>query len=340
MTTNSDLQPEHRMNRRRELLIALGMGAFVAPFGARAQPAGRIFQIGYIGNSSRALELSLVDGFRQGLRERGYTEGSNINVQYRWADGEPRAFQALITELIARNVEVLVVSGTPAALAAKKATSTVPIVMATVGDAVGAGIIPSLARPGGNITGLTSLVTQLEGKQVQILHELVPKIRHLALLVNLDNPLTPPVLKSTLAAAHSFRIPVRVFDVRTRNELEPAFDAIAKAKSDALVVLPDRTILASRARLVQFAAQRRLPAIYPFSEFVEEGGLIFYGPNFADMFRRAASYVDKILKGATPADLPVEQPTKFELVVNLKTAKALGIKIPNSILVGADRVIE
>jgi putative ABC transport system substrate-binding protein len=328
------------VNTRRKLLVALGISAFVAPFGARTQPAGKISQIGYIGNSTQALESSLIDGFRQGLRERGYTEGNNIIVQYRWADGKPDAFPALITELIARNVEVLVVSGTPAALAAKKATSTVPIVMAAVGDAVGAGIIPSLARPGGNITGLTTLVTQLEGKQIQILHELVPKIRHLALLVNPDNPLIPPVLNATLAAAHTLRIPVRVYDVRTRNELGLAFDAIAKAKSDALAVLPDRTILSDRARIVQFAAQRRLPAIYPFSEFVEEGGLIFYGPNFADMFRRAASYVDKILKGARPADLPVEQPTTFELVINMKTAKALGITIPNSILLRADRVIE
>ena len=328
------------MNTRREFIVVLGAGLLSAARGTHAQQVVKVPQIGYVGNSTPALEAALVDGFRQGLRERGYTEGNNIVVQYRWADGKPDAFPALITELIARNVEVLVVSGTPATLAAKTATSTVPIVMAAVGDAVGAGIIPSLARSGGNISGLTTLVTQLEGKLVQILHELVPKIRRLALLVNPDNPLIPPVLKSTLAAAHSLQIPVRVYDVRTRNELEPAFDAITKAKSDALVVLPDRTILPSRARIVQFAAQRRLPAIYPFSEFVEDGGLIFYGPDFADMFRRAASYVDKILKGAKPADLPVEQPTTFELVINLKTAKALGIKIPQELLLQANKVIE
>ena len=331
------------MNNRRKLVIALGAGglgagALAMPFAAFAQPAGKIVQIGYLGNSTPALEFELAGAFRQGLHELGYIEGKNIFIHYRWAEGRNDIFPALIAELLALNVEVLVTSGTPAVVAAKKATTTTPIVFAAMGDAVGVGIISSLARPGGNITGLTTLA--LEGKKLQILRELVPKMNRLALLVNPDNPVTPQVLKATLAAAHTLRISVREFDVRTRNELEPAFNSIAKAKFDGLMVLPDRTILSVRAQVVQFAAKQRLPAIYYFSEFVEEGGLVFYGPNYADMFRRAATYTGKILKGAKPADLPVEQPTKFELVINAKTAKALGIKIPNSILVQTTKVIE
>jgi putative ABC transport system substrate-binding protein len=328
------------MNSRRKLVIALGAGLLAAPFAAFAQLAGKMFQIGYLGNSTPTMESSLVDAFRQGLRERGYIEGKNIFIHYRWAEGKSEAFPSLIAELLALNVEVLVTSGTPAAVAVKRATTTTPIVLAAVGDAVAAGIIPSLARPGGNITGLTTLASQLEGKKIQILHELVTKIRRLALLVNPDNPLTPPVLQSTLAAARTLRISTQVYDVRNKSELEPAFDAIAKGKFDGLMVLPDRTILSVRERVVQLAAQHRLPTIYSFSEFVEEGGLVFYGPHFEDMFRRAATYVDKILKGAKPADLPVEQPTKFELMINRKTAKVLGLAISQSLLLQADKLIE
>jgi putative ABC transport system substrate-binding protein len=328
------------MNCRRKLVIALGAGLLAAPFAAFAQPAGKMFQIGYLGNSTPTMESSLVDAFRQGLRERGYIEGKNLFIHYRWAEGKSEAFPSLIAELLALNVEVLVTSGTPAAVAAKRATTTIPIVLAAVGDAVAAGIIPSLARPGGNITGLTTLAAQLEGKKIQILHELVTKIRRLALLVNPDNPLTPPVLQSTLAAARTLRMSTQVYDVRNKSELEPAFDAIAKGKFDGLMVLPDRTILSARERVVQLAAQHRLPTIYSFSEFVEEGGLVFYGPHFEDMFRRAATYVDKILKGAKPADLPVEQPTKFELMINRKTAKVLGLAISQSLLLQADKLIE
>ena len=328
------------MITRRRIIVALGAGALTTPLGARAQPAGKIFQIGYVGNSTPSGETSLVDAFRQGLRERGYTEGKNIVVHYRWAEGKPDVFPALVAELLALNVDVLVVSGTPATLAAKKATSTGPIVIAAVGDAVGSGIVSNLAKPGGNITGLTSFATELEEKRIQILHELAPNGRSIALLTNSSNPLTPRILKSTLAAARSLRIATQVHDVRSADEVEPAFAAIAKAKPHALAVLPDRAILSYRKRIVRFAKQQRLPAIYPFSEFVEDGGLIYYGPNFADMFRRAATHVDKILKGARAGDLPVEQPTTFELVINMKTAKALGIKIPNSILVQATKVIE
>ena len=316
------------------------MGALALPLSAFAQVAGKIFQIGYLGNSSPSKEATLVDAFRQGLREHGYIEGKNIVIHYRWAEGKNDPFAPLIAELIALNVEALVISGTPVAFAAKKASTTTPIVLAAVGDAVGTGIIPSLARPGGNITGLTTLAAPIEGKKIQILQELIPKLRRLALLVNPDNPLTPPVLKSALAAAQALNISVREFDVHTGSELQPALDTIAKARFDALIVLPDRSILSARGQVIQTSERHRLPTMYPFSEFVDDGGLVFYGPNFADMFRRSASYVDKILKGAKPGDLPVEQPTKFELVINRKTAKALGLKLPNSILVQATKVIE
>ncbi len=329
------------MITRRKIMIALGAGLLTVVRGAQAQPARKVPQIGYVGNSTPVLESALVEGFRQGLRERGYTEGKTIVVQYRWAEGKIDVMPALVAELIALKVDVLVTSGTPAALAAKQATATLPIVMAAVGDAVGSGLVPSLARPGGNITGLSTLYTQLEGKRIQILHELVPKMKRIALLTNPANAFTALILKSTLAATDALRMAAQVHEVSSVGEFERAFAAIAKTKPDAMAVLADRPFLVSnRPRIVQFAARERLPTIYPFSEFVDEGGLVFYGPNFADMFRRSATYVDKILRGAKPADLPLEQPTKFELIINQRTAKALGIKIPQAILVRADRVIE
>jgi len=329
------------MNKRRQIIVALGAGLLTVARGALAQQTRKVPQIGYVGNSTLALESELVEGFRLGLRERGYVEGKTVLVHYRWAEGKIDALPALVAELIALKVDVLVTSGTPAALAAKKATATLPIVMAAVGDAVGTGIVPSLARPGGNITGLSTLYNQLEGKRIQILHELVPRMKRIALLTNPANPFTTLILKSTRAATDALGLAAQVFEVSAVDEFERAFAAIVKARPDAMAVLADRPFLVSnRTRIVQFAARNRLPAIYPFSEFVEEGGLIFYGPNFADMFRRSATYVDKILKGAKPADLPLEQPTKFELVINRKAARALGLTIPQSLLISADRVIE
>ncbi len=329
------------MNNRRKIIIALGAGLLTAARGAQAQQARKVPQIGYVGNSTPALESALVEGFRQGLRERGYIEGKTVIVHYRWAGGKIDAIPALVAELIALKVDVLVTAGTPGALAAKKATATLPIVMAAVGDAVGTGIVPSLARPGGNITGLSTLYNQLEGKRIQILRELVPKMKRIALLTNPANPFTVLILQSTRAATEALGLAAQVYELSAVGEFERAFAAIAKAKPDAMAVLADRPFLVSnRTRIVEFTAQHRLPAIYPFSEFVEDGGLVFYGPSFADMFRRSATYVDKILKGAKPADLPLEQPTKFELIFNGKTAKALGIKIPNSLLISADKVIE
>jgi len=328
------------MNNRRKLLIAVGVG-LLATRSAYPQSVGKVPKIGYVGNASPSLETALVEGFRLGLRERGYIEGKTIEIQYRWANGKISALPALIAELIALKVDVLVTAGTPAALAAKKATATVPIVMAAVGDAVDSGIVPSLARPGGNITGLSTLYTQLEGKRIQILHELVPKLKHIALLTNPANPFTTLMLKSARAATGARHLATQIYEVSAVGDFEKVFAAIAKSKPDAMAVLADRPFLVSnRQRIVEFAAQNRLPAMYPFSEFMDDGGLVFYGPNFPEMFRRAATYVDKIIKGAKPADLPLEQPTRFEFIVNAKTAKALGLTIPQSLVISADKVIE
>jgi putative ABC transport system substrate-binding protein len=281
-----------------------------------------------------------VEGFRRGLRERGYVEGRDIEVVYRWADGKAEALPVIINELIAQKVDVLVTAGTPSALAAKKATTSVPIVMAAVGDAVSSNIVASLARPGGNMTGLSTLYTQLEGKRMQILHELVPKLKRIALLSNPANPFTALIAKSARAAVEAQGWSWRMFEVSAVADFDSVFAAIANAKLDAMAVLADRPFLVSnRRRIVEFAARQALPAMYPFSEFMDDGGLIFYGPDFPEMFRRSATYVDKILKGAKPAELPIEQPAKFELVVNTRTAKVLGVTVPASILLQATRVV-
>lgn len=327
--------------QRRYFLIAAGalLAAPLKP--ALAQRRGKIFQIGYVGNSTPSAESALVAGFRQGLRERGYTEGKDIVIHYRWAAGQNDLVSEIIAEFVGLNVDVIVTSGTLAPLVAKTATTAIPVVMAASGDPVGSGIVASLSRPGGNITGLSTMYADLEGKRLDILRELVPKLGRLALLANPTQPLTPVTLKATRAAAEALRISIQVHEVRAVDEFERAFAAIAKARPEAMAVLADRPFFfAHRAHIVRLAAQHRLPAIYSFREFVEEGGLVYYGPNFVDLFRRAGIYIDKILKGAKPRDLPIEQPTTFELVINLKTAQALGINIPPSIRLRADRMIE
>jgi putative ABC transport system substrate-binding protein len=329
------------MKTRRQWLIALGASVLAVARGAHAQQARKMPQIGYVGNSTPALEAALVEGFRQGLGERGYIEGKNIVIHYRWAQGKTDAFPTLISELLALNVDVLVTSGTSAAFAAKKATRTTPIVLAAAGDAVGTGLVASLAHPGGNITGISNLYTTLEGKRIEILRDLLPRMRRIALLLSPANPLTPLILKSMRTAAEALQISVQSYDVRVADEFEAVFTTIAEARPDAMAVQGDRTLmLFNRARIVQFAAESRLPTMYGMPEFVADGGLVYYGPDTVDMFRSAAIYVDKILNGAKPADLPLEQPTKFEFVINLKTAKALGLTVPQSLLLRADKVIQ
>jgi len=334
--------------RRRELIALLGGAAVAWPGAVAAQSSDRpgaqqpakLPRIGFLGNSTAELEANLIEPFRDGLRALGYEEGRNIAIEYRWAEGEYRRLPALIAELIARDVDVIVTAGTPASLAVQKATSSIPLVMVAVGDPVATGLVASLARPGGNITGLTSISEELEGKRLQLLREVVPDLSHVAFLWNPASPIQVIIEKEVQAAARVLGMKVLSLGARSAPELDKAFAAILSERPGALVVGADRLFLHNRERIMEFAAQQRLPGLHAYRELVEAGGLMSYGPSYADMHRRAATYVDKILKGAKPADLPVERPVKFVLVVNLKAAKALGLTIPPSLLARADEVIE
>jgi len=324
--------------RRRRFLIATG--ALLAASLARAQPAGKVFRIGFLGNSTAALEVNLVGPFREGLRDLGYVEGRNVLIEYRWAEGKYERFPALIAELIALKVEVIVTAGTPASLAVKDATTSIPLVMVAVGDPVGSDLVASLARPGGNFTGLVSIAPDLEGKRLELLTEIVPKLSHVAFLLNPANAFHVTSEKQARAAAKALHLKVGFVAVRAETEFDRAFQAISNQRPGALVMLADRLFLHHRARIVDFAARNRLPTVYAYTELVEAGGLMSFGPSYPGMHRRAAYFVDRILKGVKPADLPMEQPSKFELVINLKTAKALGLTIPRFVLLRADQVIE
>ena len=323
-----------------QALVALACGLLAAPLAADAQQPGRLPRVGFLGNSTPTLEANLVGPFRDGLRDLGYVEGRNILIEYRWAEGKYERFPALIAELIALKVEVIVTAGTPAALAVQKATTTTPLVMVAVGDPIGTGLIASLARPGGNITGLTSISPELDGKRLELLREVAPKISYVAVLWNPVSPLQVVGEREVQAAARVLRMKVLSLGVRAPEELEGAFAAMLRERPGALLVLADRLFLHHRARIMDFAAKHRLPGVHAYRELVEVGGLMSYGPSYAGMHRRAGYFVDKILKGAKPADLPVEQPTRFELVINMKTAKALGLTIPQSVLIRADHVIQ
>jgi ABC-type uncharacterized transport system, periplasmic component len=293
-----------------------------------------------MGNSTAALEANLVDAFREGLREHGYEEGRNIVIEYRWADGKYERFPALVAELIAANVEVIVTAGTPAALAMKKATTTVPLVMVAVGDPVGTGLVPSLARPGANLTGLSSVAPDLEGKRLQLLREVVPALSHVAMFINSLNPFHVSSMRQARAAAQTMGIKLQLHDIRKSEDLDDAFAAIRKERPDAVLILADRVFLHNRERMIDFTKEQRLPNVNAYKELVEVGGLMSYGPSYEDMHKRAAIYVDKILKGAKPADLPIEQPSKFTFIVNLKAAKALGVTVPSQLLGLADELID
>jgi putative tryptophan/tyrosine transport system substrate-binding protein len=327
-----------RMTRRH--VVALLGGAAFWPFAAHAQQGARMPRIGFMGNSTAALEANLVKPFREGLREHGYEEGRNIQIEFRWADGNYERFPALVAELLAAKVDVIVTAGTPAALAVKKATTTVPLVMVAVGDPVGTGIVPSLARPGGNITGLSSIAPDLEGKRLELLREVVPQLSRVAFFFNPLNPFHVGSTRQARVAAQALHIKLLELDVAKAEDLDGAFATILKERPDALLILADRVYLHNRERMMDFAAQSRLPSVNAYRELVEAGGLMSYGPSYEDMHRRAADYVDKILKGAKAGDLPIQQPTKFNLMLNLKAAKTLGLKIPPSVILRADEVIE
>ncbi len=322
------------------LVVTLALGILLAPLATLAQQSGKVSRIGFLGNSTAALEANLVGPFREGLRDLGYVEGRNVLIEYRWAEGKYERFPALIAELIALKVDVIVTAGTPASLAVKKATTSIPLVMVAVGDPIGVGLVASLARPGGNSTGLTSIAPELEGKRLELLRQAIPKLSSIAVLWNPDNSFHVGSLKETRAAAQVLGIKVQVLGVRASDEFPAAFAAILRERPGALLVLADRIFLHNRRGIVDFEAKHRLPGVYAYRELVEAGGLMSFGPSYAGMHRRAAYYVDKILKGAKPGDLPVEQPTKFELVINLKTAKALGLTIPPPLLLQADEVIQ
>jgi ABC-type uncharacterized transport system substrate-binding protein len=327
------------MSARREFLISLG-AALAWSLPARAQLPRTMYRIGYLGNSTAALEAKLIESFRQGLRDLGYEEGRNITIEYRWAEGKYERLPALIAELVALNLDVMVTAGTPATLAVKKAAISVPLVMAAIGDPVGAGVVPSLARPAGNITGLSGMAPDLEGKRLQLLGEVVTGLSHVAAMWNPLNAFQKISIRQLTAAGETLKIKVQPVAVRVTEELDAAFATLAKNKPQALIILADRIFLHNRARLMDFATQNRLPGVYTYRELVEAGGLMSYGPSYEDLHRRAAIYVDKILKGAKPADLPIEEPTKFNLVINRRAAEALGLTIPGSILARADEVIE
>ena len=326
--------------RLRIFLALLAGTVAVSPMVAFAEDTHNVPRIGFLGNSTEALEANLVGPFREGLRDLGYTEGRNILIEYRWAEGNYDRFPSLIAELIALKVDVIVTAGTPAAQAVKRATKTIPLVMVAVGDPVGTGLVASLAQPGGNATGLTSIAPELEGKRLELLKEVLPKLSRVAVLWNPSNAYQISSEKEVQAAAKVLHISVASLPVRTREELVNAFAGISRQRADAVVVLADRIFLHNRERIADFAITNRLPGMNAYRELVEAGGLMSFGPNYAVMHRQAATFVDKILKGAKPGDLPVEQPAKFELVINLKTAKALGITIPNSLLLRADEVIQ
>ena len=309
--------------------VTLFLGCLgVLPAGHAQQPA-QVFRIGFLGSGSPADTDPRLDAFRQGLRDRGYTEGRTIAIE---------RLPALAAELVALKVDVIVASATPAALAAKNATTTIPIVFATGGDPVGT-LVASIARPGGNVTGLSLVGPELVARQLQLLKEAVPTASRVAVLSNPDNPYSTIMIKEVDTAARSLKVRIQLVEWRGGASADAAFEVMAKERAHALMVLFDPILTGQRVRIAELANKHRLPSMYPHREYAEVGGLMAYGASLTDLYRRAATYVDKILKGARPADLPVEQPTKFELVVNLGTAKSLGLKIPQPILLRANETI-
>jgi putative tryptophan/tyrosine transport system substrate-binding protein len=323
----------------RVVYLALCAPLFVLSSPAKAEQAPQVPRIGYLGGAAASAITFRTEAFRQSLRELGYVEGKNIIIEYRYAEGNPVIQKQLAAELVRLNVNVIVTSGPASTRAAKEATARIPIVMTFDSDPVQSGSIASLARPGGNITGLSTLAPEISGKQLEFLKEIVPKLSRVAVLGSSVNPGNTRVLNELKTAARAFDVELQYHDILNPHELDTVFRAVNGGRADAVVVLAGTIIIAQRARIATLAIKHRLPTIYERREYVEAGGLMSYGVSIVDLDRRAATYVDKILKGAKPADLPVEQPTKFELVINLKTAKQIGLTIPPNVLARADRVI-
>jgi len=323
----------------KTLIVLVGLALASVRF-AEAQQTGKVPRIGFLSAGSFSSTRSTVEAFRQGLRELGYIEGKNIVVEYRSGEGKPERLPDLAAELIRLKVDVIVTQSTPAAVAAKNATTTIPIVMTSLSDPVATGLVASLARPGGNITGVTIMNAETAGKRLQLLKETAPKVSRVAVLWNSDNPGAAVVFKQTQAAAQDLGLQLQSQDMQSINDLEGAFKAVTRGAANALVLLASNPIGTRLREIADFAIKNRLPSIHDRSDFVEAGGLMSYGPNVANMSHPAATYVDKILKGSKPADLPVEQPMKFEFVINLKAAKQIGLTIPQSVLYRADKVIK
>jgi putative ABC transport system substrate-binding protein len=322
------------------LVTVVTLLLLAAPPVAEAQPVGKIYRIGMLETRSSVLNAANIDAFRQGLQELGYKEGQNLEIVYRSSDGRDERFPGLASELVRLKVDLILTRGTPAALAAKSATRTIPVVMAASGDPVASGLVASLGRPGGNVTGLSLFNVEMYAKRVELLKEVLPKLARIAAIFNMGNPVTASQWNVVEASARSLGIQAKLLDVRRPEDLPRAFDAAAKQRAQALIVGLDGVTQGNLRPIAERAAKQRLPSIYGAKEYADFGGLITYGASDPHMYRRAATFVDKIFKGAKPADLPVEQPTTFELVINLKTAKALGLTIPPSVIGRADEVIQ
>jgi putative ABC transport system substrate-binding protein len=310
---------------------------------AAAQPAGKVPRVGYLhpGSHSDPRPLRRLEELRQNLRELGYVEGQNIAIEPRWAEGKYDRYPALAADLVRLKVDVIVAVSGQATQAVQQTTRTIPIIMSQVNDAVGSGLVASLARPGGNVTGTTVMSPALAVKQLELLKEVVPKVSLVALLRHPDNPASAAYLREAEAAARTLRVELQTLEARNSQEIDSAFTAMTRKRAGALVMFPDAVFFMQRKQIAELAAKRRLPTIFSIGpEYADTGGLMVYGPDLLDLERRVATYVDKILKGAKAADLPVEQPTKFELIINLKTAKAIGLTIPSSLLQRADRIID
>jgi putative ABC transport system substrate-binding protein len=324
------------MNRRA--FVTLLGGAAAWPLAARAQQQGKVYRIGILEPVPAARNLVNLDSLRKGLRQFGYVEGKNLIIEYRSADGAAERFSDLASELVGLNVDLIVTRGTPATRAVQTVTGTVPVVMATMGGP--GAIVASFARPAGNVTGMITFSTELTAKRVEILKELVPRLSRLALLHNMGNPAVPPEWEETRTAAHSLGVEAELLDVRREDDFGRAFEMAIQQRVDGLVVGADGLIQLHQQTIVDWVARHRVPAVFPGRDFVEAGGLIAYAVNYPDLYFHLATFVDKIFKGAKPDELPVQQPTKFELVINLKTAKTLGLEIPATLIARADEVIE
>jgi len=326
--------------RRRDFIRLIAGSATGWPLAASAQQTPtKFFRIGYLSTVSANGLPKRMEAFRDALRGLGYDEGRNVVIESRWADGKYERLPDLFADLIRLKVDVIVTHGTPGVLAAKRATTSIPIVMAVVGDALGSGVVPNLARPGGNVTGLTFFNPELAAKRLELLKEIMPNLRRVGVLLNLVNPMNEPTLPQMKRVAGPLKLELEQFDVRAAADLEAAFAAMISKGIEAFVAIDDAVLLANAPKVAALALEQRLPSC-GWPDFATDGGLLAYGVDFVDMYRRAATYVDKILKGARPGDLPVERSTKFQTIVNLKTAKALGLEIPYNLVARANEVIE